>query len=386
MEAQSLPQWQEGYLDIHNIATGKGDVTFIIMPDGTRMLIDMGDMTGGRFICPAYPSDSLSPAQWVAKYIRDMSASVPGKNNEVEYFSLTHFHSDHMGSVSAMKPGKHYGLCGIMELGEEIHFDKIVDRAYPDYDFPSKSYIEDNTTKGVMSDYKKFISFKRDSCGTVIERFRVGDDKQFQLRKNPLKYKGVFLIQNIAGNGKVSIKGKSKIRNMYSGDPERLDENMFSTALLMTYGPFKYYNGGDLGGGVWGAYNENRDFESQVADAIGPVTVMKADHHAWKEVMNPYFLWKTHPQAIVVQCSHINHPWKDTVQRLVDPLLPVRPEIYVTTNSGKDQVGEELFKNIKPAGHIVIRVYEGGLSYDIFVLDATNTDYGVIYHAHHLLR
>ena len=38
-----LPKWQEGYMDIHTIATGRGDATFIIMPDGTTLMIDAGD-------------------------------------------------------------------------------------------------------------------------------------------------------------------------------------------------------------------------------------------------------------------------------------------------------------------------------------------------------
>ena len=27
-----LPEWQEGYLDIHTVATGRGDAAFVIMP------------------------------------------------------------------------------------------------------------------------------------------------------------------------------------------------------------------------------------------------------------------------------------------------------------------------------------------------------------------
>ena len=28
-----LPKWQEGYMDIHTIATGRGDATLVVMPD-----------------------------------------------------------------------------------------------------------------------------------------------------------------------------------------------------------------------------------------------------------------------------------------------------------------------------------------------------------------
>ena len=33
-----LPKWQEGYMDIHTIATGRGDATFLISPNGLERL------------------------------------------------------------------------------------------------------------------------------------------------------------------------------------------------------------------------------------------------------------------------------------------------------------------------------------------------------------
>ena len=33
-----LTPWREGYLDIHQISTGRGNATFMILPDGTTMM------------------------------------------------------------------------------------------------------------------------------------------------------------------------------------------------------------------------------------------------------------------------------------------------------------------------------------------------------------
>ena len=38
-----LPKWEKGYLDIHHINTGRGSCAFLILPDGTNMMIDAGD-------------------------------------------------------------------------------------------------------------------------------------------------------------------------------------------------------------------------------------------------------------------------------------------------------------------------------------------------------
>ena len=97
-----LEDWKEGYFDIHAISTGKGESTFYIFPDGTTMLCDAGDMTGYNWPSTPYPDDSMTPAQWIARYIKHFS-----KRDTVDYFLLSHFHDDHMGSDFAFRPGQH---------------------------------------------------------------------------------------------------------------------------------------------------------------------------------------------------------------------------------------------------------------------------------------
>src|SRR5690554_174014 len=45
-----LPDWEEGYLDIHAINTGRGESQLLIFPDGTTMLID----AAGSLISPTH--------------------------------------------------------------------------------------------------------------------------------------------------------------------------------------------------------------------------------------------------------------------------------------------------------------------------------------------
>src|SRR6187402_563202 len=39
-----LPAWQAGYLDLHHINTGRGNASYYILPDGTTMLFDAGEL------------------------------------------------------------------------------------------------------------------------------------------------------------------------------------------------------------------------------------------------------------------------------------------------------------------------------------------------------
>ena len=60
--------------------------------------------------------------------------------------------------------------------------------------------------------------------------------------------------------------------------------------------------------------------------------------------------------------------------------MPGKRQMFVTCDAAREQVGEEFWKYIQPYyGHIVVRVYEGGCSYQVFVLDAYSTDYRVLY-------
>ena len=129
-----LPKWQEGYMDIHTIATGRGDATFIVMPDGTTLMIDAGD--NGKVKDKQHPDNSKRAGEWQSIYMKHFMKDLPG-NGKVDYAMITHFHDDHMGAISEMLPGTNgYGLSGITLVGEMVGYNKLLDRAYPKYDFP----------------------------------------------------------------------------------------------------------------------------------------------------------------------------------------------------------------------------------------------------------
>ena len=273
-----LPKWQEGYMDIHTIATGRGDATFIVMPDGTTLMIDAGD--NGKIKDPQHPDTTKRAGEWQAIYMKKVMEDLPNKT-KVDYAMITHFHDDHMGCVRQMLPGENgYGLSGITLVGELVGYNKLIDRAYPDYDFPSKKKIE-GANKGFMPEYHKFVKYQM-SKGMKMEKFQVGGLNQIKMLHSPKKYAKNFEIRNLAANGEVWTGKGTEALKQYKGDPKLFDENVNSTAIVITYGDFRYYNGGDLSGGNWPSYkSDERDMESGVARVCGNVDVIKANHHGY---------------------------------------------------------------------------------------------------------
>jgi hypothetical protein len=68
------------------------------------------------------------------------------------------------------------------------------------------------------------------------------------------------------------------------------------------------------------------------------------------------------------------------MKRMTDLMVWTDPgEFYITVDQARKKLGEELWSHFKPWGHIVVRVYEGGQKYQVFVLDPDKLDYPVKY-------
>lgn len=381
-----LPAWQDGYFDIHEIATGEGDAHFMIFPDGTTMLCDAGDARGevrtsdgSKKYFPSFPDTTMRSGECIAMYIKDFSKGLPHPD-KVDYFWLTHFHSDHMGRNKAKLPSdKGYSLTGVTHVGEFIRFGTIIDRDYPDYDYPSREYIH-ATSEEFLPDYMAFVDYQIRNFGTKGEKFQVGSRRQFSLKNSPEKYRKSFEVHNVASSGYMdTCLGK---RRMSKDDVFLMDENMLSSVAIFHYGKFSYWQGGDITGSKYSTtyQGEVRNFESLIAEQTGPVTVLSANHHGFKDTCNPDFLWKLQPKAIIFNSSNNNHPRAETLERCSDPHYESNPLLLVNTEAARERLGEQLWSRFSaPAGHIVVRVYPGGETWQVFVLESHSGNYEVIY-------
>lgn len=203
---EQLPKWEKGYLDIHHINTGRGSCAFLILPDGTNMMIDAGDFDNESFdakyapmFAPqVFPNSSYTAGSSIINYL----TNVLGKDKlSIDYFLLTHFHSDHYGSVRTASGTSEngYRLTGLTEVGDVIPIKTYVDRDYPEYNFPVDLRTNVSGNGGVepatFQNLLKFLEFQKTNNGMKVEKFDIGSNKQFVLKKDPKSYPG-FEIRN----------------------------------------------------------------------------------------------------------------------------------------------------------------------------------------------
>lgn len=368
--SELLAAWQQGYMDIHHISTGRGNCTFMILPDGTTMMVDAGDNgpdNPNENKLARVPDESITPGEWIVRYASHFmdEAGLPAK---LDYMLLTHFHNDHMGTPVSGYPmsidGSYYQT-GISYVGNNIAVGKLVDRGYPDYDFPfSGAFVGDL----MMSNYMKFINDRNNRVESVAG-FEVGSADQFVLKNAP---RNDFSIRNIYSNGQIWTGIGSSTKTLVPADTPQADldnENLWSNVINISYGDFDYHTGGDILGadlnGTWFA-NDWRDIETPVAKLIKETDVMCCNHHGYDDAMNSTFLSYTTPQACVVPAWETGHPGADALGRIGLAGSNVFAAGPVTNDSLK-------------SGHVVVRVYEGGSTFQIFVLDDESKDYEVVY-------
>lgn len=378
-----LEPWQEGCLDIHHISTGRGNSTFMILPDGTTMMVDAGDLGyASNFkheIMPAVPHPGKSPAQWVADYVRHFSEPL-GNDGRVDMMLITHYDSDHVGL---------YGQSGVSELDSLLHIEKIVDRGY-DYPTPELALAMNRRT---LPGYIKTMEARAER-GRGYEKFVVGSDSQFALQHRPSAYPG-FRIRNIYANGHLWAGKGLETRDIVIGEGEEyaenlkaMNENRLSCTINISYGAFDYHSGGDISGSSASSTRPWRNVEKFVGEVIGETDVVLANHHAYSDAMYEPFLRSVTPQVSIIPAWDYYHPQPATLSNMlragIDEAHPaVNGDVnYVFAAGLVDSNRERLAEDgglIMPDGHVVVRVYKGGKRFRIFVLDDRSTDYDVIY-------
>jgi Metallo-beta-lactamase superfamily len=374
----TLPPWSPGTLDIHHINTGKGDSALFIFPDGTSLLVDAGStLRPPPRVTSQRPDSSRTPGEWMARYIQKILG--PGKS--LDYALLTHFHGDHMGDFSAQlkdSASGRYKLTGITEVAEHVPVAHMMDRGWPDYNYPAP------LSNPMVENYRSFLKWQTENRGMKASRFQPGRNDQIVLTHEPRKYPN-FEIRNIASNGEIWTGLASNTRRHFPSlesvpQEDWPEENMCSNGFRLSYGKFDYFTGGDMPGLPAEGSPAWHDVETPVAKAVGPVEVVVLNHHGFHDSTNAFFLSTLRPRVDIFSVYAPSHPGMRVLSRLLSTRLYPGPRDIFATNimdATKVVIGEQLEKLKSDQGHILVRVDPGGETYRVIVLDDSSESYVV---------
>lgn len=366
---KTLTDWSEGYLDIHFINSARGECCFYILPDGTTLLVDAGEVASGENSIAQRPNNETRPYITYARYIQHF---LPKGKKAIDYCAPSHFHTDHIGSadVATETSPVGYRKSGLLALYDEVPYNHILDRAYP-------NYTEDEETpelSGELSqDWATFVTWGVKNRKFTAARFQAGEE-QIKMIHNPKEHKD-FSIFNICANGYVwgrNSAGEEKVlgvRAKGGGNPA-------SCGFHIRYGSFDYIACGDL---VSSAQNRVayyfRDFIGN-----GNLEAFKCHHHlapnSWGTKMIDC---NFDPRVVLNHCFALNKP---SIAKLAHVLTWA--EGFYATNlhpefiSNPEVKAQKLVDRITAYnGHIVLRVAPGGENFFVYMLDDTNFEYKV---------
>ncbi len=395
---KTLPAWQKGEMDIHFINTTTGESAFVIMPDGTQLLIDAasslvktnsdGNTTNTGIRSRWDPTTTgTRGSQIIGNYLKKCMAWTG--NNTIDYVVMSHLHNDHMGDCNSSLPmsaNDSYRLNGLTEILDDFKVSRIIDRGWPDYDYPF-DMLNLASNKGTIQNYVKAVKWHIANSGLKAEIFKAGSASQITPKTSEYDVK----VQNIAVNGEIWTGSGTQTRMTFPekkdivvADPAKVTgadkcpaENICSAVMRISYGKFDYFAGADL------QYNSRstfawKDAELPCAKAAGMVEVMKADHHGSANTNQADALKALNPQAIIVNSWVDCHPRTDIIAGMEKALPKV--DIFITNfwqgerpSGVDDKVTAEEAASVKGFdGNIVIRVVDGGNKY--YIITTSDSD------------
>ena len=364
-----FPLWQEGYLDIHMINSARGECSFLVLPDGTTLVVDVGEITPTMGTNPIsqLPSVDIRPTTTYARYIKNF---LPEGKSWIDYCHISHFHNDHFGDpgIKGETSPNGYRQIGPMALYDHIPFKNTLDRAYPDYVEDSKTAPIDHTW--LIDDWKTLIKWGEENGKIQGARFEVGQE-QIKLLYNKEKYSN-FYTMNICGNG-YGYYIKSGATTPKKNGSKSDGGNPSSCGFYLRYGDFDYVSAGDV---TSAPQNRMAYYFRDIADGH-KLDAMKGGHHLSSNSYGGQMEAYMFPDVILNQNFYKSQPDSALLNNKIFPII--KAQVY-TINAHPDALidNAETYDKISGYnGHIVLRVAPGGASYYVYMLDATDFEYRV---------
>ena len=229
--------------------------------------------------------------------------------------------------------------------------------------------------------YLKFLDYQIHANKMKVEQLALGSTQQFALLNHPKDYPTCYVRgikqSNMIWTGKGTGSRELFPASVVVDEKGNYNENPLSCAIVLKYGKFSFYSGGDNTGLEDQDHPSWMDVETPMAGLIGKVSALTLDHHGNRDATNLTFLKSLDPQVVISQSWCSDHPGQEVGHRLISPNLGSHQrEIYMTHYDPKTGIGIGMWferKLTQRQGHYVIRVYPDS-SFVVYTLDCTKED------------
>jgi hypothetical protein len=227
-----------------------------------------------------------------------------------------------------------------------------------------------------MENYFRFVEYGV-KYGMQAATLKAGSSSQIKLQYKAASYPQ-FRVRNLKSNGLIwTGLDSSAVDHFPPANPDLPfswpDENSMSLALLLHYGSFSYYTGGDNPGMLFDGNPVWRDVETPMAKVTGRVDVATLDHHGNRDAVNEFQVKTLQPRIWIGQSWSADHPGHEVLVRMVSPYLYSGPRELFATNmleANRHVIGPLIDRSYKSQqGHILVRVLPGGDQYYVIILD-----------------
>jgi competence protein ComEC len=297
-------------LKIYHIDVDQADATLFIMPNGSTLLVDAGKNGHGIRIKKILQSAGIT---------------------RIDHFVNTHYHEDHYGGIDELV------------LDPEISVTTAYDRG--DKSYLPASKLDEKTFKDYQS---------------TIGKRAIPLTPGTQIPIDPS-----ITVTCISQGGKVLDE---------TGTDTGLDENDMSLSVLVKFGGFTYFVGGDIE-----SHTENKIAER---DLVMNVDVYQANHHGSHSSSSSSFMQDLNPDVVIISNGNNEsyyHPRQVTLDKysqLSPPPVVFQTNKYLGTKPQAGNVPDEFIADLDAVGddgYILITVDLSQRSYKVSYRDLSKT-------------